>query len=180
MALLFSEPDRQHFVQNAYHVADLDTAIERWHSATGLGPFFLRRHIPLADVHYRGVPTTLDISAAMVQSGDLQIELIQQHCSSQSTFRDMFGPTDEGLHHVAVAPSDGAAMLAHYRSLGFAVASSFMTQAGGGADYVDARSMFGHMIEVYRISDRIVNLYERVAAAAADWDRRQLVIELQP
>lgn len=180
MALLFSEPDRQRFVQYAYHVADLDSAIHRWHATTGLGPFLLRRHIPLEDVKYRGEPTTLDISAAMVQSGEMQIELIQQHCNSPSTFRDMFTAEQDGLHHLAVAPTDREAMLEHYRSQGLKVATSFMTKAGGGADYVDARPVLGHMIEVYVVSERIVDLYRKVAEAAENWDGGEVVIELQP
>ena len=180
MALLFSEPGRQQFIQIAYHVADLGEAIGRWHAATGIGPFFLRRHIPLADVFYRGEPSTLEIGAAMVQSGDIQIELIQQHCDTPSTFRDMFNRNEEGLHHVAIAPSDEAAMLDHYHALGFPVTTSFETQAGGGADYIDTRPLNGHMIELYRLSERIVALYDRVTSAAENWDGRDLVIELQP
>lgn len=178
MPLRLSRPNEQFFVQNAYHVADLDSAIERWHSVTGLGPFLVRRHIQLTNVHYRGGPTTLDISAAFVQSGSVQVELIQQHCNRESAFRDMFADDEEGFHHVAVAPLDRSAMLGHYKALGFDVASEFETVGGGGAAYVDARKAFGHMIEVYEVSERITRLYERVAAAAADWDRRQLVIEL--
>lgn len=180
MALLFSKPERQRFVQIAYHVADIDRAMARWHAAVGVGPFLLRRHIPLEDVRYRGQSCALDISAAMAQSGDVQIELVQQHCDSPSTFRDMFDRAEEGLHHLAIAPDDGPRMLDHYQTLGFDVATSFLTSAGGGADYVDARPLFGHMIEIYRISDRIVRLYDRVADEAERWDRRELVIELEP
>ena len=178
MALLFSDPDRQHVVQVAYHVADLDQAIARWHAATGVGPFFLRRRIPLADVHYRGTPTSLEIGAAMVQSGDIQIELIQQICDSPSTFREMFDRSQEGLHHVAVAPRERTAMIAHYAQFDCPVVTSFETVAGGGADYVDTRPLFGHMLEIYRVSDRIIALYDRVAEAAAAWDGRELVIEI--
>lgn len=180
MVFRFSEPERQHFVQYAYHVVDLDDAIERWSATTGIGPFFVRRHIMLCDVHYRGVGTSLDISAAMVQSGNVQVELVQQHCDSPSAFRDMFAADEAGIHHVAVAPTDGARMLDHYRSLGFPVATGFMTRAGGGADYVDARPAFGHMIEVYRVSDRIIDLYAQVAEAAEGWDGKQVVIEITP
>ena len=178
MSLKFSDPDKQHVVQIAYHVADLDTAVARWHAATGIGPFFLRRQIPLADVYYRGAPSSLEIGAAMAQFGNMQLELIQQLCDKPSTFREMFGMSDEGMHHVAVAPRDEAAMLAHYEKLGCPVVTGFNTMAGGGADYVDTRPLFGHMLELYRVSDRIIELYGRVAAAAKDWDGRQLVIEL--
>lgn len=178
MTLRLSSPDQQCFVQNAYHVADIDDAIEQWHALTRLGPFLVRRHIQLADVRYRGRQASLDISAAFVQSGSLQIELIQQHCDSPSAFRDMFAADEVGFHHVAIAPSDRTAMLDHYSSRGCDVVSEFDTIGGGGAAYVDARSTLGHMVEIYKVSDRISKLYELVASAAAEWDRRQLVIEL--
>jgi len=178
MTLRLSSADQQYFVQNAYHVADIDRAIERWHSVTGLGPFLVRRHIQLNNVRYRGQPTNLDISAAFVQSGSVQVELIQQHCNSPSAFRDMFADDQEGFHHVAVAPSDRPATLEHYQRLGFDIASEFQTVGGGGAAYVDTRAIFGHMVEVYEVSERITQLYALVANAATDWDRQQLVIEL--
>ncbi len=179
MALVYSEPDQQHFIQLGYHVADLDEAMTRWNAVTGAGPFLIRRHIPLAEILYRGEPSTLEIGAAMTQLGGIQIELIQQHCDTPSTFRDMFDRTQTGLHHVAVAPRDECVMLDHYRDSGFPIATSFMTQAGGGAHYVDARPQFGYMVEIYRVSDRIVQLYERVAAEAERWDGRELVIDLE-
>jgi len=55
-------------IQNAYYVSDLDTAITRFHHLWGLGPFFVRRHIALKNVAYRGEPSELDISAAYTQS----------------------------------------------------------------------------------------------------------------
>ena len=51
-------------VQNAYVVDDLDEAVERWHAALGIGPFFVRRHLRLKRVVYRGRPARLDFSAA--------------------------------------------------------------------------------------------------------------------
>lgn len=178
MAFRLSSADHQEIVQIAYHVPDLDEAIAGWHSATGLGPFLVRRHIQLSEVRYRGASSNLDISAAFVQSGDIQVELIQQHCGSASAFRDMFTENEVGLHHVAIAPSDRGAMLDHYRQLGFDIATEFHAAGGGGAAYVDARRALGHMVEIYEVSDRIRRLYDQVAASAADWDRRQLIVEL--
>ena len=43
MSIAFSTPDRQRVAQNAYHVADLDAAIDRFHRVLGVGPFFVRR-----------------------------------------------------------------------------------------------------------------------------------------
>jgi hypothetical protein len=179
MPITRSTPDRQRFVQNAYVVWDLDEAMVRWNRLTGIGPFIVRRHIRLHDVRYRGQPSTLDISAAHAQAGDVQIELVVQHCAQPSAFRDMFSEGQEGLHHVALFPADHDAMVAHYAALGHVAATDFVTAEGRGATYVDTRATLGHMVEIYRVNDSLFDFYARIAAAADGWDGRQLSIEME-
>lgn len=169
---------RHRTIQNAYYVSDLDSAIERWHRAWGIGPFFVRRHIVLPEVSYRGTPSRLDISAAYVQAGPIQVELVTQHDDTSSAFRDMFAAHEEGFHHVAVIPDDYQRLLAAYAALGYPVATELRTASGRGAAYVDTRPLFGHMLEVYAISDSLTALYRDVAAAAESWDGRRLIIEV--
>lgn len=171
---------RHRTVQNAYYVRDLDAAIERWHRLWGIGPFFVRRHIVLPEVRYRGMPSQLDISAAYVQAGPIQIELVTQHDDSPSAFRDAFGSDGEGFHHVAVIPDDYDALVAAYAAQGFPVVTELRTASGRGAAYVDTRSMLGHMVEIYVVSESLLALYRDVAAAAESWDGRQLRIEVDP
>lgn len=178
MQLPVSTVVRQHFIQNAYHVTDIDAAMVRWNRLFGLGPFLVRRHITLHDVTYRGRPSALDISAAHVQAGPVQIELVQQHCDNPSTFRDMFAPDQEGLHHVAILPDDHAALVAHYAAQGAAVATDFTTGEGRGAAYVDARATLGHMVEVYKVNDSLIAFYAAIAEAARCWDGSTLKIEV--
>ena len=135
-------------IQNAYLVADIDEAIERWHRLWGLGPFFVRRHIALPLVRYRGAPSTLDISAVYVQAGPIQVELVQQHCSAPSAFRDMAAAGQHGLHHVAVIPHDHDAVVAHYAAQGFPVLTELRTASGRGASFIDTRPLLGHMVAV--------------------------------
>ena len=170
----------QHIIQNAYLVNDIDQAIERWHGLWGIGPFFLRRHIQFASVVYRGKPSTIDMSAAYVQAGPIQVELVAQHDNSPSAFRDMFAPGVEGLHHVAVLPENYDEMMAHYTRLGYPVAAEVRTAGGRGAGFLDTRPLLGHMMEVYVPGEGINALYRDVAAAAASWDRRQLKLEVDP
>lgn len=165
-------------VQNAYVVADLDAAIERWHALWGLGPFFVRRHIDLPSVSYRGQPARLDISAAYVQSGDIMVELVTQHDAAPSAFRDVFAPGQEGFHHVAVVPDDYDALVAHYARAGCPLVTELRTASGRGAAYVDARPLVGHFVEIYWPSEGLRRLYAEVAAAAANWDGRRLRIEV--
>ncbi len=165
-------------IQNAYVVNDIDDAMARWHGVWGIGPFFVRRHITMPHVRYRGAPAQIDMSAVYVQAGPIQVELVQQHCQSPSAFRDMFAPGQEGLHHVAVIPHDYDQLLAHYAALGYPVASEIRTAGGRGASFIDTRPMLGHMMEVYMPGDGIPALYKMVAEAAENWDRKQLIIEL--
>jgi hypothetical protein len=165
-------------IQNAYFVNDIDAAIDRWHRLWGVGPFFVRRHIVLPKVSYRGRLATLDISAAYVQAGPIQVELVTQHDNGPSAFREAFADGQEGFHHVAMIPHDYAATLEHYASLGFPVITELRTASGRGAAYVDTRAILGHMLEVYWPSDSLTELYSEVAKAAANWDGRDLRIEV--
>jgi catechol 2,3-dioxygenase-like lactoylglutathione lyase family enzyme len=171
---------RHRTIQNAYYVADIDAAIDRYHRLWGLGPFLVRRHIALPSVTYRGQPVALDISAAYVQAGPIMVELVTQHDDSPSAFREMFAPGEEGFHHVAVIPDDYDRVLAEYASAGFTVVTELRTASGRGAAYVDARPMLGHFVEVYWPSEGLNALYCEVAERAERWDGRQLVIEVDP
>ena len=171
---------RHQTIQNAYYVQDLDAAIERWHRLWGIGPFFVRRHIVLPQVSYRGRPSQLDISAAYVQAGPIQIELVTQHDDTPSAFRDVYAADQEGFHHVAVIPDDYDELVAAYAEQGFPVVTELRTASGRGAAYIDTRAMLGHMVEIYVISDSLTALYRDVAAAAKNWDGKQLKIEVEP
>ena len=165
-------------VQMAYVVADLDQAILRWHRALGVGPFIVRRNIRLVESCYRGQPMPLDISAAHVQVGAMQIELVCQHNPEPSAFRDMFAPGEEGLHHVAMFPREYVSTVAFYEAQGFPVATELVTGEGRGAAYLDTRALTGHMLEVYRVNDSLHAFYRLIADAARDWDGQDLVREV--
>jgi catechol 2,3-dioxygenase-like lactoylglutathione lyase family enzyme len=165
-------------VQTAYFVQDLDQAIERWHGALGLGPFVVNRHIPIEQALYRGTPMPLDISAAFVQAGDIQIELLCQHNPEPSAFRDMYGEGQEGLHHVAVFPDDHDQLISSLQARGFAVATELFVGEGLGATFVDVRDLSGHMLEVYRDNGSLGMFYKLVADAARNWDGRSLIVDV--
>ena len=62
----------------------------------------------LADHVYRGQPADpIRIRGVFVQSGELNIELIELISDAPSAFHDMFGgATREGLHHSALFAAD--------------------------------------------------------------------------
>ena len=169
---------RERIIQNAYHVRDVDAAIERWHRLWGLGPFFLRRNIGLENILYRGSPAALEITAAYVQAGDIMVELVTQHNEAPSIFRDMYSADEEGFHHVALDFGDHDARVRHYLDLGFEIATSFLTVEGRGASYIDTIAALGHAVEVYIVNDTLIDLYKEVRSASENWNVRNLVIEL--
>ena len=94
--------------QHAYVVTDLDAAVRRWSELFGAGPFALRWHHVAPQFAYRGTPDQADVSYAFGYLGDIQVQLIQQHDDTPSIYRDMYGPDEEGFHHVATLVHDFA------------------------------------------------------------------------
>ncbi len=165
-------------IQNAYYVADLDHAITRFHNLWDLGPFFVRRHIGLENVLYRGEPAALDISAAYTQAGDIMIELVTQHNDAPSIFRDRFAAHESGFHHVALDFGDHDSQVESFNSRGFESVTSFRTNEGRGATYLDTFELLGHATEIYIVNDSLRALYAKVRDAASTWDGKDLSIDL--
>ena len=169
---------QQRIIQNAYYVPNLDQGIARFNALWGLGPFFVRRHIELQNVTYRGAPAELDISAAYAQSGGLMIELVTQHNDAASTFRDRFAAHETGFHHVALDFADHDERVAQFSAEGFEPVTSLVTSEGRGATFVDTTVLLGHVKEIYRVNDSLKQLYADVRAAAESWDGKQLYRDL--
>ena len=161
-------------IQNAFIVNDLEAAMHRWHATLGTGPFMVAEHIQLENVVYRGAEVELDISAALAQSGDMQIELIQQHSDGPSCYRDQYAPGEEGFHHVAILCEDHKAVYRQYVDAGMVSATEF-----GSSDhkiaYMDARATIGAMVELYPDNDGIRGLYDMVRDIHKGWDGKKLV-----
>ena len=66
-------------IQNAYVVDNLEEAMQRWTGIYGIGPWVILPHVIGQNLTYRGAPADLDFSAGFVQTGEINIELIEQH-----------------------------------------------------------------------------------------------------
>jgi len=87
--------------QNGMIVADLDRAIDHFVETLGAGPFFVIRHVPLEYFTYHGRPSEPDISIALGNMGELQLELIEQHNEAPSPYRHFAEIKKAGLHHIS-------------------------------------------------------------------------------
>jgi hypothetical protein len=88
--------------QIAFVVRDVDRAMRYWSETLGVGPFFVKRRLPLADFRYRGAAApSPTITIALANSGAMQVELIQQHDERPSIYRDFLAQGREGLQHLS-------------------------------------------------------------------------------
>ncbi len=161
-------------IQNAFVVNDLEAAMHRWHATLGTGPFVVTEHIQFENVVYRGAEVEIDISAALAQCGDMQIELIQQHSDAPSCYSDQYALGEEGFHHVAILCKDHRAVHQQYVQAGMASATEF----GSGDQtiaYMDARASIGAMVELYPDSDGIRGLFDMVRDIHKGWDGKELI-----
>lgn len=160
--------------QLAYVVRDLDAALKYWTEQLKVGPFFLFEHCPLLDQRYYGKPANTDVTLALGNSGDLQIELIYQHNDEPSVYKEFLDAGRVGVHHFGMMPVDYAATCADYRARGHEAA--FVCTVGGSElTYFNTVSTVGHYIELWDNSSVFKDLFTLVEDAAKGWDGKNPV-----
>ncbi|HLO19050.1 MAG TPA: VOC family protein [Sphingomicrobium sp.] len=159
-------------VQMAWVVDSLERSAERLSKSMQVGPFLMIRHIKLDDPHHRGQPQRSDFSLCLAQAGDVQIELVEQHDSTPSVYRDVYPdgpPGGMAFHHVAVIVPDVFEETARYNGLGFPTASSGRFGAVDFA-YVDTTAAGGFMVEILPDRPEMHRFFDVVRSAAEDWN----------
>ncbi len=158
-------------VQIAWVVDDLEAAATRLSRTMQVGPFLMVRHVEVTAPIHRGVPGLADFSAALAQAGDVQIELIEQHCDNPSVYRDPWPngpPGGMAFHHVATIVPDVAAEASRYHGLGYQTA---MSGTFGTLDFVYLDSPAGgFMIELLPDEPDMHAFFGAVREAAESWD----------
>jgi hypothetical protein len=164
-------------VQNCYVVRDLDEACARFRDRYGIGPFVGGAEAELDNHVYRGRPAPpIRLRGVFVQSGPLNIELVQILSDGPCAFTDMYRNGAEGFHHVAMFCPDYEATRDAWVAAGYAIASEFTVNWGAKICYVDARADMGHMIELYPEDPIIRAMYRQAAEAPKSWGGRDLII----
>jgi hypothetical protein len=157
--------------QNAYVVRDIEDAMNTWIEVMGVGPFFYMKHIPLADMKHRGNAIDLDISAAVAFSGSVQIELIQQHNSGPSAYRDVVPEGQDGFHHICLYPDSYDDLLAQYLAKGIPMSmEGKVASTGGRFCYVDAREKLNCMVEIVDVPAGGSAMWAPLRDATDNWD----------
>ncbi|WP_280399038.1 VOC family protein [Nocardia carnea] len=168
--------------QLGYVVADIGGAMRHWIDAAGVGPFFYIDDQPLHGFRFRGRPAAPRFSVALAQSGDTQIELIQQRNDEPSAFKEFTDRGLAGLQHVAYWTTDFDRLRAAARGRGATELQSGVSGSGAPDErfvYFEEGPFPGTVLELSEISGRKGELFRAVAAAAAGWDGRDPVRDMR-
>lgn len=88
--------------QIGFVVKDIEKAMTHWSAVLGVGPWFYKEEVGTTEFRYYGKDSRPPrLSIALANSGDLQIELIQQRDDAPSLYLDSLERSGECAQHVA-------------------------------------------------------------------------------
>lgn len=155
--------------QNGYVVRDIRAAMDHWVNVMGVGPWFYVERGRPKEFRHRGQDSAIEVSIALANSGDLQIELIQQLNDAPSMYKEFLDSGREGLHHMSYWTTDYDGLYQRAISLGCKVGDEGAGPRGRFA-YFDTEFHPGTVIEISDVSVGKAEHFARIRQAAADWD----------
>ncbi len=159
--------------QNGYVVRDIEMAMKHWIDVMGVGPWFYIERVTMDYFRHRGIDSPLETSIALANSGDLQIELIQQRNDAPSMYREFLEAGHEGMQHMSYWTRDYQALYDKALQLGYKVGQE--GQIGGPQGrfaYFDTESHPGTIVEISDISGNKGRFFERIREISKSWDGR--------
>ena len=156
------------FFQLGHVVDDVFAAASTWASTFGIGPFHV---LPVTDqrANYKGEMRSVRIQVAVAQAGPVQIELIQQHCSTPSLFLEWSNNGVSAFHQIATVTDDYDTKKAYFEALGYEVVAE--SDAGKfRVAYVDTSADFGFYTEVVENHPGFLAQLRAISDTCAGWD----------
>lgn len=158
--------------QVGYVVKDIEKAMEHWSKVLGVGPWFYRKDATPSIFTYYGKPSTPPhISIAIANSGDMQIELIEQHDDAPSLYLDSFKAAGECTQHIAYWTEDEFdAKREQLLALGYQEGHAGQMGGRGRFTYLIHPDLPSAIIEISELRGGKGEHFKRVAEAAKNWD----------
>jgi len=155
-----------------YVVRDIDRAMRHWVDVCGVGPWFYVDKLPITAFRYHGIRYDgIHLSIALANSGDVQIELIQQRCDTPSMGRDFLAAGREGLQHWSSWPEDYDAIYQRALASGYTVGQEGDSPRGRFV-YFASEGHPGTVIEMADLTPTRRRIFDQIRAAAQGWDGR--------
>ena len=166
-------------IQIAYTVADIEEGMQRYTDLLHIGPWFLiGPFVPPKGV-YRGATTKAQFSLALAYTGQLMVELIQQHDEQPSVFQETLKARGaHGFHHWAIGARDFEMTTAQYRSRGYQEAFTDTAPAPLGCRvvYFDTGRELPGMLEVIEINTATEEEFHKLYQAAREWNGKDYIV----
>lgn len=158
--------------QVGYVVRDIERAMVHW-TRLGVGPWFYKEDVISTEFRYYGKPSRLPkLSIALANSGDLQIELIQQRDDAPTLYLDTLRRNGECAQHVAYWTMDRFDDICRQmveRGYVEGHAGRMGANRGRFAYFVHAE-LPSAMFEISEGTGGKAEYFDRVRQAARDWD----------
>jgi Glyoxalase/Bleomycin resistance protein/Dioxygenase superfamily len=156
--------------QIGYVVRDIHKSMENW-VGHGVGPWFYIDNVPTDFFRYRGEDSDMKMSVAIANTGDIQLELIQQRNDAPSVYKDFLDAGREGAQHIAYWTTDYQGLYDRAVAAGYTVAQegSIGGEQGRFA-YLDTEFDQGTVIEISDISGPKGQMFAYIRDVAASWD----------
>jgi catechol 2,3-dioxygenase-like lactoylglutathione lyase family enzyme len=162
--------------QIGYVVTDLDRALASW-VELGVGPWLVMRGLSMRAL-YRGEPCETTLSLAMSNSGELQVELIQQEDDTPSIFTEFLAAKGPGYHQLAYWADDFEATMKAVEDPGWPVVWSGGEDVGTRFAYVEPPNSPATIVEIMELTDTTSGMGRFIRDAAANWDGSDPIREI--
>ena len=158
--------------QMGFVVRDIDKAMRHWVEVCGVGPWFYAEKLPLDAFRYKGKNyDDIHLSIALANSGDVQLELIQQRDEHPSMYRDFLAAGHEGLQHWSSWPENYRELYDRAIAGGWKVGQEGDTPRGPFVYFLDEGHP-GTVIEMAEATPTRRRIFDAVRRAAIGWDGR--------
>ena len=143
------EPSFSETVQIGIVVRDLETTMRRYVDEYGIGPWELHEFQAgsAEDLHEHGQPVERSWRLATTMVGQVQWELIEP-LDNESDYARFLAEKGEGVHHIAVAPTNYDRALAQEATRGRAAVLSG-TFSGFRVAYLPTEHDLGVIVEIF-------------------------------
>jgi catechol 2,3-dioxygenase-like lactoylglutathione lyase family enzyme len=166
--------------QVGYVVKDIEKAMDHWSRVLGVGPWFHRLDAtPSTFTYYGEASQPPRLSIAIANSGDLQIELIEQFDDAPSLYRDSLQSAGECAQHIAYWTEDEFDSM-RQRLLAEGYREGHAGQMGGRGrfSYLLHPGLPSAVIEISELRGGKGEYFKKVAAAAAGWNGQDAIIQV--
>lgn len=156
--------------QIGYIVSDIEASMDQW-VKHGVGPWFYIQTVQTDYFRYRGQDSPVEMSIALANSGDVQIELIQQRNDAPSGYRDFLHAGKQGAQHLAYWTEDFQDLYDKALAAGYTVLHEGRIGGEEGRfAYFDTEFDQGTIIEISDISGPKGKMFGYIRDIAAAWD----------